>query len=409
MADERATGWRAALHAPAPLLAFLAGSSVSDLGNGFFRLALPWLVYDLTHSTAAMGILAALQYAPMLLNPWAGALADRFGPKATILWSSLFQIALVLLVPLASASGTLSLSLVDGVTLLLAMGSLVTQSATSVLVKRQTPVQARVGVNALVAMLFNISWYVSPGLAGFVIGRFGVEAALVLDAASFVAVLLPLFFVADERTAEAARFDLRQALRTFRAARGLGPITVAFAVWNFTWGGVFALEVFFFRHTLHLSPVLVGLIGTLGGVLPMLLGVFGPWLVQRIRVGPLMALTLVTSGCGMAALGQTRGWPAAAAAVNVMDGAIAPVLIVQSTVAQETIPQEVFGQVFSISWAAAGGALPVGGLLAGLLAARVGAPASMAILGAVAAVGGVLSLGWLRGVTVARGSARGPR
>ncbi|MDA8345298.1 MAG: MFS transporter [Thermaerobacter sp.] len=401
MARQTIGGWRAVLHAPVPLLGFLAGSSVSDLGNGFFRLALPWLVYNLTHSATAMGGLAAVQYVPMLLNPWAGALADRYGPRTTILWSSLIQMVLVLLVPLASTTGTLSLALVYAVTLALATGSLVTQSATSVLVKRHTPISARVGVNALVALLFNVSWYVSPGLAGFVIGQAGVNAALLLDGASFIAVLIPVLFIAQEPSLGAgARLDMKRSWRTFRSAKGLLPITVAFAIWNLTWGGVFALEVFFFRNSLHLSAMLVGIIGTLGGTFPMLLGLFGPWLVQRIRVGWLMALTLATSGLGMAALGYTRGWAEAAAAVNVMDGAIAPVLIVQSTVAQETIPEEIFGQVFSISWAAAGGALPAGGLLAGVLAPLVGVPATMALLGGVAVLGGSMSLGWLRGVSV---------
>ncbi len=405
MVNETGGGWRAVLRVPAPLLWFLGGSSLSDLGNGFFRLALPWLVYDLTHSTAAMGVLAAVQYLPILLNPWAGELCDRYGPRSTLIWSSVVQMVLVLLVPLGTLTGTLSLPLLYAVTLALALGSVLTQSATSVLVKRATPVSARLGINSLAAMLFNLSWYVSPGLAGFVIARAGVNAALLVDGASFLCILVPVLFTPRQpKGLRAPRGDLRAAIRTFLAAKGLPAITAVFGIWNFTWGGVYALEVYFFRSSLHLGAAAVGLIGTLGGILPVVLGFLGPWLVRRAALDRLMALTLATSGIGMAALGATRGWVGATAAVNVMDGAIAPVLIAHATLAQETIPDAVYGQVYSISWVAAGGVLPLGALLAGLLGARIGTHWTMALFGAFTLLGAVLSLGWLRGVRVGRAS-----
>ena len=49
------------------------------------RVAQDWLVLDLTHgSGAALGIATGLQFLPMLVSPWGGAIADRY-PKRRIL------------------------------------------------------------------------------------------------------------------------------------------------------------------------------------------------------------------------------------------------------------------------------------------------------------------------------------
>ena|GEM_PF-1802083 len=393
------SGWGSLRRAPLPLIRFLAGSTVSDLGNGFFRLALPWLIYDLTHSVAAMGLLAAFQYATVVLMPWAGALADRYGPRRTLLVSSTLQMALALLIPVLDAAHRLSLVEVFSVTLGLGGGSLVTQAATTVLVRRETPIEARLGVNSFAALLFNISWYLSPALAGLVISLSGVMTALVLDAASFLGVLVPALMLKPLAPArEAFKLELRTSWQAFREARGLLPVTAALGIWNLTWGGVYALEVFYFRQSLHLTAGVVGLIGTLGGLFPFVLGVLAPWLIRRIRTAWLMALTLITSGCGMAALGVTTSWPEAALSVNVMDGAISPILITQAMIEQESVPQAIYGRVTALGWVIAGAALPMGSLLAGILAPHVGTRGAMAIMGALSALGGILSLRWLRGV-----------
>jgi len=393
--------WLALRLAPTGLIVFLAGTAVSDLGNGFFRLALPWLVYDMTHSAAAMGVLGAMQYVPQLLNPWAGALADRHGPRRTVIWASLLSAAVVLVIPLAGDAGMLSLPFVYAVTLLLAAGSMVLQAAVNVLVRRETPEAARMAVNSLVAMLFNVSWYGSPALAGLAIALWGVGAALVIDAVSFVGMLLPALLLADQApVAGRLRVRLRRSLRVLVAAPGLWPVTGAFSVWNFAWGGVYALEVFFFRHTLHVGASIVGLIGLLAGTLPVALGIGGPWLLSRLRPPVLMFLTLATSGLGMAALGLTSAWPTATLAVTIMDGGVAPVLILQATIAQETIPGRIYGEVFALAWVPVLVALPAGSVAAGYIAAAWGASSAMAVMGAVSMAGAALSYFWLKDVTI---------
>ncbi len=74
------------------------------------------------------------------------------------------------------------------------------------------------------------------------------------------------------------------------------------------------------------------------GALPVLLSLISPWIVERMRIDHLLALTLAFSGLGMVLLPFSRDFLAAAIAVGLLDGAYAPVTIVCTTLSQRAPP-----------------------------------------------------------------------
>lgn len=390
MGDTEATssrGWSALKDSPRPLRTFLVGNAVSDLGNGFFRLALPWLVYDLTGSAAAMGVLAALQYAPSLMVPWFGRIVDRYSVRRILLTALGVESAAITGLAILLSVHRLTLFMVDAGAMVATTGNLVAWTATQVVVQRMTPAPSRIAVNTFTATLFNLSWYVSPALAGLVIGHWGIAAALFANGiALWVAVVaaLPLPpLLGSPITAH----TLWRAWGALRQATSAATVTLVFGFWNFTWGGVYALQVFFFRHDLHLSPATVGLVGLLAGAAPTLLAGLGPRLVDRLSVLALMMGTLAVSGIGMLGLAASRSWWEATLAVGAIDSAFAPVTVVMTTLTQSAIATEFYGQVSGWQMLVSGIGVPVAGLAAGMVAASIGAPATMAAAGALTLVG----------------------
>ncbi len=64
---------------------YIGGQSLANLGSWMQSIAQDWLIFNLTHSSTAVGVTMALQFLPMLLlGLYAGALADRL-PKRSIL------------------------------------------------------------------------------------------------------------------------------------------------------------------------------------------------------------------------------------------------------------------------------------------------------------------------------------
>lgn len=385
------SGWRALGLCPRPVVLFLYGTFASDVGQGFFRLVLPWLVYNLKGTPEALGTLAAIQFLPGLLLPWLGALVDRSDARRVIAATSLLQIAVTLATLLLYLDGRLSLFLIYIAAMLATGLGMVAYNAQNVLLRRATPERARVSVNALSAIVFTVAWYVSPGLAGPTISRLGIAAALAINAVAYVFVLVPALFLprtAPDRPEALGAAVLRPAWAALRRAPSVLHVTLVFAFWNFTWGGVYALEVFFFRHSLHWNASEVGIVGMAAGLFPVALGVVGPYLAEHLRIDHLLIATLGLSGVGMALLGFVHGlWPAVAA-VGLLDGAVAPVSIVMATLSQRQIASAVYGRVSAFQSLLVNLPLPAGGALAGVLAQSFGIPATFSLLGLLTVLSG---------------------
>lgn len=174
---------------------YFAGALVSNVGTWMGRTAQDWLVLtQLTdHNSTSLGIVTALQFAPVvLLAPFAGALTDRF-PKRRILFgtqSALAVTAALLAVLVLTDVVTLwqvyALALLQGVATALDNPS--RQAFVSEMVESDLLSNA-VGLNAT---SFNAARLIGPGIAGLCIGLLGTGQTLVFNTFSFIAVLIAL-------------------------------------------------------------------------------------------------------------------------------------------------------------------------------------------------------------------------
>jgi MFS family permease len=69
-----------------PFVAFLGGSLVSRIGDALYTFALPWMAYELTHSSLVLGTLYATEIVPVLLfGAFAGVYVDRLNRRHLLL------------------------------------------------------------------------------------------------------------------------------------------------------------------------------------------------------------------------------------------------------------------------------------------------------------------------------------
>ncbi|MBB4675502.1 MFS family permease [Crossiella cryophila] len=212
---------------------FVAGASVSLIGVWMQRVAQDWLVLDLSHGSAvALGIAAALQFAPTLvLSLWAGVLADRMDKRKLLIGlqtaMGLCALALGLLVVTGAAQ------LWHVYALCLALGCF-TAVETPV---RQSFVVEMVGKDqvtnavALNSMNFNMARITGPAIAGVLITLIGTGWVFLLNAATFVAVILGLFLMNPAQLHRSppvprAKGQLREGLRYVRGRKDLVVVMV---------------------------------------------------------------------------------------------------------------------------------------------------------------------------------------
>lgn len=172
---------------------YFAGHACSVIGTWMQRIGQDWLVLELTDSALAIGGALLCQFLPVLVGGvWGGVVVDRVDTRRLIMATQVVQAVLAGILALFALTGTATLVIVY----LLALGlGVVTvfdvparQSFVSELVEDDDIVNAQ----SLNSLINNVGRLVGPAIAGVLIALTGVGVTFVINAFSFLAVLVGL-------------------------------------------------------------------------------------------------------------------------------------------------------------------------------------------------------------------------
>jgi MFS family permease len=172
---------------------FFAGQIVSVSGNWMQNVAEMWLVLQLTHSGTAVGLTAAMQFLPLLVvGAWGGLLADRMSKRRLLTITQVLMaipaLALFVLVTAGGVDVWMVIALVFVRGLVTAIDNPARQSFVVEMVGPDRLVNA-VGLNGV---LIHASRIAGPAGAALVIAIGGVGPCFLLNALSFLAMIVAL-------------------------------------------------------------------------------------------------------------------------------------------------------------------------------------------------------------------------
>jgi MFS family permease len=174
---------------------WVSGTVVSNTGTWIQRTAQDWLVLtELTkHSGLAVGVTTGLQFAPLLLlSAHAGVLADRFPKRRILMFTQTLMGLSALLLGVLVITHVVTLWEVFACATLLGLGSAFDNPARQAFASE---VVARKDVTSAVSLnsaSMNIARLIGPAIAGILIADFGTGPSFLINAGSFVAVLISL-------------------------------------------------------------------------------------------------------------------------------------------------------------------------------------------------------------------------
>jgi len=369
---------------------FWAGLTLSLVGGWMQQVAAPWLVYRLTDSALALGLVAFVAVVPAApLSLIAGPLLDRL-PRRPVLIAC--QVGL-LLPPLSIAvliwTGHIQVWHVVAAEVVRGVVSTFDQPAKQVAIVDMTGKEDAASAVALWMAAINVAKVVGPAIAGVVVAAVGEGLCFFLNGLSFLAVIGALLAI---RLPGAARTERPRSLAG-SLADGVRYLTgerllLAVAVLPLLAG-------FFVRPFQTLLPVFaddvlaagargLGFLNAAAGA-GALLGALGAGSVRRGRqwlVAVVVALLLPAATAGFA---FSRSFPWACALLVVTGGLLVSVETLAGSLLLTGVRDEFRGRVMSLFSAAAMGLPRVGGLGAGWLAGVLGAPLALS-LGALAAL-----------------------
>ena len=370
---------------------FFSGQVVSVTGTWMQNIAAAWLVLQLTHSPVAVGVLMLCQFLPAtVLGLFGGVLVDRLDVRRTVIATQAASMAFAAALAGLTLGGAVAvwhvylLAGLRGVSLVLDHPA--RQALTFQLVgRRELP-----NAVALNSSLFNGARVVGPALGGAVIAASGPGVCFLLNAVSFLAVLVSLRLI---RPAELVPLDRGEERPTF--VRGMRE---AFAFLHRVPLAAVVLAVVLFVTTLSfnfnvLLPVLAKRTLEEGpGVFGVVTACFGAGALLGALASAAISRAsprLFLAGTGAFGLAEL------ALAPQTTLGAVGPLLFLTglaftlwtsnaNATLQLAAPDHLRGRVMGLYYVAFNGAGPAGGVFAGWLAATGGTALAFGVAGSAA-------------------------
>ena len=377
---------------------FFAGQVVSVSGTWMQNIAMAWLVLELTGSPVAVGILALCQFLPFtVFGLFAGTVVDRLDPRRIVIGTQAAAMVLASVLAAVVLLGDATVGLVYVLAALRGVVLVLDAPARQALTYQMVGPAQLPNAVALNSSLFNGARVVGPALGGLLVAVAGAGFCFAVNAVSFLAVLAGLLVMrVDEltplkRPATPLRIvgGSREALRYVRSSRpvrlvlGLVLVVSTFA-FNFN-----VLLPVLAKETLDAGPEVFGTItacfgaGALAGALTS--AALGRASLRTLLVG--------TGLYGLAELSLAPMQSIAVVGLLLFGTGFAFTLWTSNANSslQLAAPDHLRGRVLGLYFYAFNGAAPLGGLVAGWLAATGGTELAFAFAGAVTVAASALA------------------
>ncbi|KYC35134.1 MFS transporter [Scytonema hofmannii PCC 7110] len=361
-------------------------SAVSSIGTWMHDVGAAWLMTSLApNSPLLVALMQAAASLPFfLLALPAGALADVVDRRKMLLWTQSWMLAAATLLGVLTVAKITTPPVLLLLTFALSIGSAmnmpVWQAVTPELVPREELSQAV----TLSGIVVNLSRSIGPALAGVFIAAAGTGFVFLLNAVSFVGVILVIS--QWQRTPQKSglpteRFvgAMQAGIRYIRYAPVFQAVLFRTVAYIFFASALFALLPLVGRQELKLDALGYGIILGFWGIGGLAGAFLLPKLRQQFAVDKLVAGSSILMGGMMLAIAFFRSVPLVCVVMLLVGIASLSVMVSLNVAAQTAVPTWVRARALSVHLLVFQGCMVLGSLLWGTLAQYTGISNSLAI------------------------------
>jgi MFS family permease len=365
------------------------GQIISFTGTWMQSVAQAWLVLKLTDSGVALGVVTALQFLPMLVaGPWGGVIADRVDKRRLVTVTQSVAGVLALALGVLTVTGVVQLWMVYLMAFLLGLVNLVDMPSRQAFVMEMVGPADLANAVSLNSVVVNASRIVGPAVAGLLIATVGIGVCFILNAASYVAVVVA-FIAMDPSTLHRAKpverrgGQLREGLRYVWARSDLRTPLLLMAV-----AGTLA-----YNFSVVLPLMVRGVFRAGAGTYGALFSVMGAGAVAgglvvaargratpRLLVGAMLAL-----GATLLAMAYAPNLPLEFVAMVPVGITSTAFIATSNSLLQLGASEQMRGRVMALFSMVFLGSTPIGGPVVGWVAEAFG-PRTALALGALATI-----------------------
>lgn len=369
---------------------FFVGQLVSLTGTWMQSVAQSWLVYRLTDSPLALGLVGFFGSVPILLfSLWGGVLADRFPKRNLLVMTNSAAMLQALVLAILTLSGRVEVWHI--MLLSFVMGSILALDIPT----RQAFVAEMVGEKdllnaiALNSSAFNATRIIGPAAAGILIALLGEGIAFSINSISFLAVIAGLLLLRLETTLAPSRqvsawSNLWEGLSYLRSNPVILTLVSLVAVSSLLCMPFISLMPVFAKDILGVGATGLGSLIAASGVGALVGALTLAYLGNAPQKGRLLTAGNILFPSLIIAFSLSGSYPLSLLILLGVGWAMVTQNATANALLQSIVPHHLRGRVMSAFTLMFAGMMPLGTLQAGAVANLAGAPLALAAGGLLA-------------------------
>jgi len=372
---------------------FIAGQLVSLIGTWMQTTAQLWLVYKLTGSAALLGVFGFASQVPMLfLSSLGGYVGDHYDRRRGVIATQTCSMILAFALAALTLTHLIRDWEVIGIAFLVGIVNAFDVPIRQAFFVQMVGKEDLPNAIALNSSIFNGARAVGPAIAGFAIVRIGEGWCFFLNGLSFAAVIVALLLMRIERTEIKPSKDspLKSFVQGFQFAMSDLPVRSALLLLSVL--SLFGLQYAVFlpiyaNDILKGGARMLGLLMSAAGAGAVLGALQFAARTHYRGLARWIAATSTTCAVGLIIFSQARIFWLCAVVLFVVGFAATSQMAATNTLIQNRVPDELRSRVMAVYATMFMGVQPIGALIAGGVAKRIGAPYTLAVFGSLVLLG----------------------
>ena len=373
---------------------FFSGQLISVAGTWMQQIAMSWLAYRLTHSALMLGLLGFAAQLPILLfGALGGVWSDRVDRRRLMMLTQTLAMIQAAILALLTWQGWITPALLLALAFFMGcVNSLdmpVRQSLVVHLVEDRSHLPNAIALNS---MLMNATRFVGPALAGFIITLAGEAVCFLVNAVTYLAVLLALIAIRARPGGDASKRPLRalaEGLRYTFSHRDIRLSLMLIACVSFLVVPYVVMMPLFAKTVFHGNASTFGLLVSSTGAGSLVGSLFLATRAGIARLARRVSLAATTTGAALALFAVNSHQALAYPILMVLGFSLVLVAAGSNTLLQSWVRDDMRGRVMATFAMAVMGVAPLGSLTVGSLASALGIRPTLLLCGSLTLVAGL--------------------
>jgi MFS family permease len=372
---------------------FFGGQLVSRIGMWMQRTAVVWMVYSMTHSTFMLGLTVfAEQFPSFLFSLLGGVVADRYNRYTVLMITQIISAVQAILLTVLVFSGhyeiwqILSLSVLLGI--VNAFDIPARQPLVHDIINKKEDLPNAIALNST---LNNLARLIGPSLSGIVLTQFGAGNCFLLNAISFVAVIISLMLMKlpaykPNPTQKKIVTDLKEGFFYMRNTPKISIILLMLSLLSLLVIPYNTLLPVYAKIIFKGNATTFGYINSFIGLGAVTAAIFLASLKSSANLQKILFTNILILGVSLIVFSHLNIFPVAMGIAVICGFGTMSLIPICNTILQLEAKEVMRGRVISFFAMAAFGMIPLGSLFIGAVSKYVGAPNSLLLQGILALV-----------------------